>query len=62
MRQEMQAGDDGRKVCYGTIVSRQQYLKDVSEWGYQDARLVHDLMTEGEIDEWTAGIAVDGAK
>ena len=50
------------KICYGTIISRQQYLKDVNEWGYEDARLRHGTMTGEDIAHWTAGIAVDGAK
>jgi len=50
------------KVCNGTIISRQQYLKDIQEWGYADARLADNLMSEEEIELWTAGIAVDGAK
>jgi hypothetical protein len=62
MRQETHSGDAAEKVCYGTIISRQQYLKDISDWGYQDARRVHDTMTEEDIAHWTAGISVDGAK
>ena len=50
------------QVCNGTIVSRQQYLKDIHEWGYEDARLVDGVMSEEDIELWTAGIAVDGAK
>ena len=50
------------KVCNGTIVSRQQYLQDISEWGYEDARLVDGVMSPEDIELWTAGIAVDGAK
>ena len=49
-------------ICNGTIISRQQYLKDVSDWGYADARLVDKVMSEEDIALWTAGIAVDGAK
>jgi catechol 2,3-dioxygenase-like lactoylglutathione lyase family enzyme len=50
------------KVCYGTIISRQQYLTDVNEWGYKDARLQPaGNMTADEIAQWTEGIAVDGA-
>ncbi|MDQ3282360.1 MAG: nucleotidyltransferase family protein [Acidobacteriota bacterium] len=59
---ETRAGNAKDKVCYGTIVSRQQYLKDVNDWGYDDARLTHATMTEADIAHWTAGIAVDGAK
>jgi hypothetical protein len=55
--------DADSKVCYGTIVSRQQYLPDVNERGYKDARLLPlGNMTAKEIAQWTAGIAVDGAK
>ena len=62
MRAETHAGNADEKICYGTIVSRQQYLKDIEEWGYEDARLVHATMSEADIEHWTAGIAVDGAK
>jgi hypothetical protein len=49
------------KVCYGTILSRQQYLLDVTQRGYRDARRQpFGNMTDEEIAEWTAGIAVDG--
>lgn len=31
--------EDGRPVCRGTLVSNSQYLLDVDEFGYKDARL-----------------------
>jgi len=62
MSDETKQGNAAEKVCYGTIISRQQYLKDVEEWGYADARRVDELMSEDEIAQWTAGIAIDGAK
>lgn len=62
LQEETRAGDRDEKICYGTIVSRQQYLKDITDWGYEDARLVDETMTENEIDRWTSGISVDGAK
>ena len=62
LRDETKAGDVKDKICYGTILSRQQYLTDINEWGYKDARTVYGLMSEEEIHRWTAGIAVDGAK
>jgi hypothetical protein len=62
LRAETRAGNADEKICYGTIISRQQYLKDINEWGYKDARLVHETMDEEDIEHWTAGIAVDGAK
>jgi hypothetical protein len=60
--EETRAGNSSEKICYGTVISRQQYLKDVDDWGYADARLVHGTMDEKAIAHWTAGIAVDGAK
>ncbi len=62
LRQETHSGNSDEKVCYGTTLSRQQYLKDIDDWGYADARLVHGTMSEAEIAQWTAGIAIDGSK
>ena len=45
------------KVCQGTLLSRAQYLVDVDEWGYEDARLTpRGEMTEEQIAAWTGGI------
>ena len=45
------------KVCQGPLLSRAQYLVDVDEWGYEDARLIpRGSMTEQQIAEWTAAI------
>ena len=45
------------KVCQGTLLSREQYLVDVDEWGYEDARLTpRGTMTEEQIAAWTGGI------
>jgi len=58
---EVRSPDPTEKVCYGTIISRQQYLVDVDRWGYQDARLKPaGTMTSEEIAHWTAGIDQDG--
>jgi hypothetical protein len=63
LRQEVESPDSGDKVCNGTIISRQQYLKDIEEWGYADARLQpRGNMSAQDIAHWTAGIAQDGAK
>ena len=60
---ETQQPDAQGKICYGTILSRQQYLKDIEQWGYRDARLRPlGSMTRDEIAHWTAGIAQDGTK
>lgn len=62
MRRETDEGDAQEKICYGTIISRQQYLKDINEWDYRDARVVEATMSDDDIERWTAGIEVDGAK
>ncbi|HEU4889563.1 MAG TPA: hypothetical protein VFV49_16880 [Thermoanaerobaculia bacterium] len=62
VEEETRAGNADEKVCYGTVISRQQYLKDIDDWGYADARLVHRTMDEEAIAHWTAGIEIDGAK
>ena len=61
--QETRQPDSDDRICYGAIVSRQQYLKDITEWGYKDARLRPlGNMSAEDIAHWTAGIALDGAK
>jgi hypothetical protein len=63
LRRETAEPDSKERVCFGTIISRQQYLKDVDDWGYRDARLQPiGTMSEDEIAHWTAGIAQDGSK
>ena len=45
------------KLCQGTLLSRAQYLVDIDEWGYEDARLhPRGAMTEDQIADWTAAI------
>jgi hypothetical protein len=45
------------KVCQGTLLSRAQYLVDVDEWGYEDARQApRGTMTPEQLAEWTAAI------
>ncbi len=63
LAREIPLPDTDDKVCFGTIVSRQQYLVDVTQWGFRDARLKPmGTMTAEEVAQWTLGIAVDGAK
>jgi hypothetical protein len=60
---ETKQPDSNEKICYGTIISRQQYLKDIHDGGYRDARLQPlGNMSAQDIAHWTAGIAEDGAK
>jgi hypothetical protein len=45
------------KVCQGTLLSRGQYLVDIDEWGYEDARREpRGSMTDKQIEVWTAAI------
>ena len=45
------------RLCRGTLLSRQQYLVDVQEWGLRDARLEERVeMNERDIADWTDAI------
>ena len=49
--------DPANLVCNGTLLSREQYLHDVREDGYEDARLTPiGRMTADELDIWTTAI------
>ena len=46
------------RICRGTLLSREQYLSDVEERGFRDARLEKRAhMNEGDIAHWTKAIA-----
>jgi hypothetical protein len=46
------------RVCRGTLVSRAQYLLDIGQYGYQDARIVpRGNMTPEDAVYWTWAIA-----
>jgi hypothetical protein len=63
LEREICAPAPRQRVCRGTILSRQQYLVDVDQWGYTDARSQpENPMTEADIATWTEGIAVDGSR
>ena len=52
LRQESAPAPD--KVCQGTLLSRIQYLIDLQEWGYRDARLDAEAgMSAGQARAWT---------
>lgn len=54
--EELSSTPDDR-VCRGTLISRAQYLIDVQERGYRDARLDSESrMNEADIAHWTAAI------
>lgn len=44
-------------ICYGTMLSREQYLHDIDHWKYRDSREEpNGPMTREQIDIWTAAI------
>jgi hypothetical protein len=50
------------RVCDGTVLSRQQYLVDITRRGYADGRLMpRGEMTATEIADWTAAIPAETA-
>lgn len=52
------------RTCAGTLLSRAQFLVDVQEWGYRDAR-APELMSPKELKQWTAAATeenVQGSK
>jgi hypothetical protein len=58
LEQEIQSGSAPGRACQGTLISREQYLTDIEQWGFQDARLTMTYaMTEGEVADWTRAIA-----
>jgi hypothetical protein len=45
-------------TCFGTLLSREQYLPDIGMWGYHDARLKPlGPMSPEAVAHWTAAIA-----
>ncbi len=61
LRDETAAPPLEEKVCQGTLLSRVQYLKDISDWGYRDPRVgPHGTMTPRDVWWWTA--AANGQK
>jgi hypothetical protein len=53
-----QANSAAEPVCGGTLLSREQYLVDIDERGYRDARLLPPgTMSEGDAAQWTEAIA-----
>jgi hypothetical protein len=45
------------RVCRGPVLSREQYLHDINNLDYEDARVEpHGRMTPAEVEIWTAAI------
>jgi hypothetical protein len=50
------ATDAESPTCYGTLLSREQYLADVAQLGYADARITRGHMDDAALQIWTAAI------
>ncbi|HXI12284.1 MAG TPA: nucleotidyltransferase family protein [Thermoanaerobaculia bacterium] len=61
LQAELSEPDASTSVCYGTVISRGQYLDDTHNRAYDDARLEPlGGMTSGEITHWTDAIDREG--
>jgi hypothetical protein len=55
--EEEERAPAAEKICRGTLLSRAQYLPDVNERGYRDARLEpRTIMSRKDVANWTAAI------
>jgi hypothetical protein len=56
-RLQEQRPEPDNRICFGTLLSREQYLFDVEQLGYADARLrPHGSMTPEQTEIWTKAI------
>ena len=58
LQQQMKAGENGAdRVCQGTLVSRGQYMVDIGQYGFADARLIpRGNMSPEDAIYWTWAI------
>jgi hypothetical protein len=57
LREETHSPAPANAQCAGTLLSREQYLPDVAQRGYEDVRLgPQSTMTTRDVAEWTAAI------
>ena len=57
LEEEIHSPAPSERICQGTLISREQYLPDLAQWGFEDARLtMTHAMTEAEIADWTRAI------
>jgi hypothetical protein len=57
LEQDLASEPPTERLCRGTFLSRAQYLVDIEQWGYRDARLQPTgTMTADQIEHWTDAI------
>jgi aminoglycoside-2''-adenylyltransferase len=59
LRKETASPPSPERICQGTLLSRSQYLVDIEQWGYLDARIAEGTMEQDDIDLWTDAIATE---
>jgi hypothetical protein len=59
LRHEQAATSPHECICQGTLLSRSQYLVDIEDWGYLDARVAYGYMQPADIELWTDAIATE---
>jgi hypothetical protein len=62
MQRELETEPPARRLCRGTLLSGRQFLVDIEEWGYDDARLDPTVqMTAADIAQLTRSIKQEEA-
>jgi hypothetical protein len=62
MQRELEGELPQRRVCQGTLLSARQYLVDVEQWGFDDARLDPEVnMTAEDIELLTTSLRAEEA-
>jgi hypothetical protein len=64
LQRELEDAPPAERLCQGTLLSSRQYLTDVEQWGFADARLADPgvQMTAADIDQLTSSIRKDEAE
>jgi len=57
VQRELHDPPSDQRICRGPLISRAQYLVDLEQWGYKDARLgPRGCMSHAEVKRWTDAI------
>ena len=57
LQNELAAPPYSERICQGTLLAAAEYLIDVDQWGYRDARLQpNGTMSAAQVEEWTDGV------
>lgn len=62
LQRELETDVPERRICQGTLLSSRQFLTDIEQWGYEDARLGPQVqMTAADVAQMTSSIRKDEA-